>query len=317
MRKTPMAFRILIPTDLSENSLPAIAFAMTLSQPLEAELDLLHVVDSRLLSEIPTMELTDPELERQKMQKQVRTAQELQGLPVIEEYPIELHSRFGVPHDEINAAANILNTSLMVVATHGRTGLSHLLMGSVAEQVLKGALCPVLSIRTGGTPESLMHAHELASRIPRRILVATDFSEGSKQALSLAGTLADRLDATLTLVHVLDINSTSTTILTPHHASGNLQSELLQEAGESLRSFLEANRDVLDPRVLEAPVLLQIGDASAELVKAAHETAADLLVLGRHGYSGFRRLLMGSVAESVVRTSPCPVLTIPDVLQTA
>lgn len=319
-----MAFKILVPTDLSPNSLAAMQFAMTLAQPLQASLDILHVVDLRFASELPLATPLDVEAEKKKMLAQADGA--LLGLTKApaEGFDLRLHTRTGNPSEEICTEANMLDSDLLVLSTHGRTGLAHLLMGSVAERVVRAATCPVLTLRVEAHPSAaaqsnaddgaeteapaIVPAH---LRLPQRLLVATDLSESSIPALKMAASLAERLDASVTLVHVLDMAYTSLPLLASHGGEGDLQSELIHKSGEALRTFLEAHEDELGARILEAPVLLQIGEAAAELLEAARETATDLIILGRHGYSGFRRLLMGSVAESVVRQAPCPVLTIP------
>lgn len=318
-----MAFKILVPTDLSQNSLPALQLAMTLAQPLEATIELLHVVDARFVSELPVASPSDVQVEKQRVLEQAEKARAGLLNPPAEGVLVNVHTRSGTPWEEICNEADMLNADLVVLSTHGRTGLSHLLMGSVTEHVVRSALSPVLTLRTGGdhlladASSARTEAGEdeaplpLSQRIPQRLLVATDLSESSLPALKLAAALADRFGASVTLVHVLDMAYTSVPLLNATSADGDLQTQLVHRAGDALRAFLEKHADTLGDRILEAPVLLQLGEAASELVQAARETATDLIVLGRHGYTGFRRFLMGSVAEAVVRQAPCPVLTIP------
>lgn len=306
-----MSERILVPTDLSENSLPAIELAITLAKPLGAQLDLLHVVDVASLSEVPLPDRASADRDRGAMAAQARealnTLAERQGEGVV----VQCHTRMGTPWEEIAEGARILNAGLLVLSTHGRTGLSHFLVGSVAERVLRAAHCPVLTIRTSGSVDERERALDRASRPPRHILVATDLSQGSLSALRLAGEWAARFDTAISIVHVVDMSYSSRALLRSEHDQENIQQRLSLRAGQALRSFLDDHASFLSPRVLEAPLTLLLGEAAREILLAAQESGTDLIVMGRHGYTGFKRFLMGSVAEDVVRTAEIPVLTLP------
>lgn len=131
-----------------------------------------------------------------------------------------------------------------------------------------------------------------------RILVATDFGPASERALSAAADLVARLGAELAVVHVLEPSGVA----------------LADEDAEELRAladaYLEATAATLRDRAPEVKVLLREGQAWEEIVRAAKEIDADLVVLGTHGRRGLPHLLMGSVSERVVRASPVPVLTL-------
>lgn len=143
--------RILAPTDFSSHSEGSVRFACELAERLGAELHLLHVLsdvvvpagpDPMLISSMP------PEYYRE-IEDQSR--QTLSGLCCGDDWPkppsVVTEVRWGDPVDEINAYASELIIDLIVVATHGRTGLAHVLLGSVAERIVREAPCPVLTIR--------------------------------------------------------------------------------------------------------------------------------------------------------------------------
>jgi len=144
---------------------------------------------------------------------------------------------------------------------------------------------------------------------PVKIVFATDFSATSRRALEVARELRDRFDGELEVVHVYDPESFevplpygmmpgAATWIDDHFAKmrdrgRQALTDLLPEIGECSSHFLE-------------------GRPGPEIVRFAHDHEADFLVMGTHGYKGFQRMLMGSVAEYILRHADCPVLTVKD-----
>jgi nucleotide-binding universal stress UspA family protein len=133
----------------------------------------------------------------------------------------------------------------------------------------------------------------------KNILVATDFGDASDAALLYGRTLARRFGASLHVMHVFDNVFLRATVADPHametHAQRRLQKRLTDQDREDLR----------------AKAVLVESDAPAnEITAYAEASGIDLIVMGTHGRSGMSHVLIGSVAERVVRTAPCPVLTI-------
>ena len=141
--------------------------------------------------------------------------------------------------------------------------------------------------------------------VPRMFLVATDFSEHAEGALAYAAELAAQLDGTLHLVHVVALPSISVPDIGYSYNSTMMES-LTAEAQKELDRLVALYRD----RVAMAPPRLEIGDPRDVIDRVAGAISADLIVMGTHGRRGIRRVLLGSVAESVARTAPCPVLTV-------
>jgi nucleotide-binding universal stress UspA family protein len=140
-------------------------------------------------------------------------------------------------------------------------------------------------------------------QLPKRILVPTDFSEPATQALDYAVALAAKVGAT---VHVLNV-------MTPNAVGG--QYGMIY--AEGVDALLERTRKALDELVAArqasasfAPVQLEFGDARGVIDDVAASIGADLIVMGTRGRQGFSRLMLGSVAESIARTAPCPVLLV-------
>jgi len=137
-----------------------------------------------------------------------------------------------------------------------------------------------------------------------RIVCATDFSDTAEAAWDLAIELARTHQAELVLVHVF-----SEMPVYPEVAVASIQSvwqEQRQWAEEQLAGHVEAAAE----HGLPARSLLRTGSAPEEIVQAAGDESADLVVVGTHGRTGINRLVIGSVAERVVRVAPCPVLTV-------
>ncbi|MBI3412140.1 MAG: universal stress protein [Planctomycetes bacterium] len=133
------------------------------------------------------------------------------------------------------------------------------------------------------------------------ILHPTDFSERSEVAFRLAGALARDYGATLIVMHVAaepGMVFTEGGMLLPP------DDDHLEDMREQLRTLKAAGNDF--------PVIhrLEEGNPATEILRVARQSDTDLIVMGTHGRRGLKRLLMGSVAEKVLRESPCPVLTV-------
>jgi nucleotide-binding universal stress UspA family protein len=137
-----------------------------------------------------------------------------------------------------------------------------------------------------------------------KILVATDFSPHAMEALDYALALSRAFGGSLTLLHVCAPPPYST----PHHGmyipAPEVMAEIIRSAQQSLAKAKEAVSGV------SVDTVQMQGKPATEIVRWAEEHGADLIVLGTHGRHGFRRLVLGSVAEEVVRGAPCPVLTV-------
>ena len=141
--------------------------------------------------------------------------------------------------------------------------------------------------------------------LPKRILVPVDFSEFSEQALDYAVALAGKLDATIHLIHAISIPAIGIPELGA--AWSPTMIEDLMQAGKKAMAKLADDRRAL-ATIGEAVV--RLGDPRDLILRAVDELHADLVVMGTHGRRGIRRALLGSVAETVVRASPVPVLTV-------
>ena len=206
---------------------------------------------------------------------------------LLENVPSEILAEWGDPAEEILRAGKAARFDLIAMATHGRSGLHRELVGSVAESVLRKSEIPVLAFRPG-------------SRLGdwKRIVVGLDGSAAAEAVLTDATELARAMGATLHLVQ-----------------AKSLRPLLRLQPGkpfpvpeEDPKPYLEALAGAVTLNGVPAIAEAREGEAADEIVAVARETGAGLICLTTHGRTGLARHLLGSVAESVLRTAPCPVL---------
>jgi nucleotide-binding universal stress UspA family protein len=195
----------------------------------------------------------------------------------------------GAPWAEIVSQLAEEPFDLCVIGTHGRTGLARILLGSVAEMVVRHAPCSVLAVRPDGEEKPFVHA-----------LVPTDFSESARNALDLAAELIPPTGA-ITLLHVIELPVYSGEITTEA-----LASTLDSDAAAALDK--EVARMKAKP-CAQITVRPRSGSPGGQtLAVLDDDRSIDLVVIGSHGRTGIKRALMGSVAEKVVRHARSPVL---------
>jgi nucleotide-binding universal stress UspA family protein len=193
----------------------------------------------------------------------------------------------GVPEEEIPKAARMFNADLLALTTHARRGVSHLLLGSVAEVVVRNAPVPVLMTRPGVR----------MSKAPlQRILVPFDGTEGSGDVIDTARDLAAGHDAELLLLQVV----------TP--IAAGLATLGLPPPPADPTPSLEEQVGRLVQRGLRARAVVAHGTPADQILEQARKLKADLIAMATSGRKGLSRLLMGSVAEDVVRRMDRTVL---------
>ncbi|MFQ5568151.1 MAG: universal stress protein [Rhodothermales bacterium] len=293
--------RILHPTDFSTTADAACAYALDLARRSEAELHLVHVVAGRR-DYAPATGLSAEEEEALFRQLRETTNTHL-GTCSPEEREA-LHLEYALVEGKHEAPAIVAHAErhgfdLIVLGTHGRRGLRHLLLGSVAEEVLRSAPCPVLVVREQQEAKPV----EVA-----RIVVPVDFSAHSGQALAQAKRLAALYGATISLLFVAEeqlVPFFSDTGI-PTFTLLKIDPAVVAQSGDALRQ-LAAHTGGPDVPVTCA---VRTGQPPHEVLDFAHEQEADLIVMATRGLTGAERGWIGSVTERVVRTAPCPVWTI-------
>jgi len=291
--------RILVPTDFSARADEALDYAISLGRRLPgARIDLLHSYGVPRRSLLPyDVAIPEPTL------SSIRDAAARKLVVALDRVKAagldaEIHLAEAEPAQAIADAAERLSSDLVAIATHGHTGFKHVLLGSVAERTLRIAGCPVLAVR-----ERASHGDQPLQL--RRILVPTDLSAASDRALELAVELA--LTAGPTEVHVLHSDFIPPTLRTLLGADLEPESEALSQ-----RLSEELDRVVAELRSkgVDASSTLTRGRPEEVIVEVARETGADLITMGTHGRTGLGHAALGSVAERVLRSAPCPTLAV-------
>jgi nucleotide-binding universal stress UspA family protein len=136
-----------------------------------------------------------------------------------------------------------------------------------------------------------------------RILVPVDFSEHSQKALRYALAFAEQFDAEVTLVHIVEQMVYPGDWMYPPLAVTDFAAEKREQMIERLRA-LDAGSGVKTQHIV------RLGRAWQEVIEIAREQKTELIILATHGYTGLKHVLLGSVAEKIVRHAPCPVLTV-------
>lgn len=301
MKSEPAAIeRILFPTDFSPFAAQALRHALALAQKFKARLKVVYVIPQmlRLSDSAYTAEpwLITPEARRQVEQDMREFLQPLREARL--DHEVEIGE--GEPWQEILTMAHQMSADLVVMGTHGRSGLERLFLGSVAEKLIRRLPCPVLTVshEEGRTWE--------APGLVTRILCATDFSETSTLALDLALALNEAYSAEITVVHVVE---SFPDFGDPRYPSlpalGNLREDYERKAEERLQGVLASAGESGRVRGLVVS-----GRAYKEILRLAATERADLIVIGAQGHGALEHLLSGSNAQHIIRRATCPVLSV-------
>lgn len=282
---------VLFAANLADWSRTAFDSACDLTRRSGGRLDVLNVIDPiqlpgppenlNFLSILPG----DTPEHRAQVEAQMRAVYRVEA-------PLNIHFHIwvGDPSEELVRAADDLDADLVVLGTRGRTGVDRMVWGSVAETVLHRSRRPVVVVRD---PQP-----NPGRRRFRQILHPTDFSPLSRPALRVAIELAHAHRAPLRLLHVE----------TPHEAQHG------PDAHEPPTAAMDRLRHECEAAGIEVVVELRTTavDPGDEILQASRQTDCGLIVLGSHGRTGVRRLLMGSVSEFVLRSATCATMIVRD-----
>ncbi len=275
---------ILFATDFSKQSDAALSYALSIARRYGSTVFAAHVIPDRPLLASPPIEAWE--------------AMTAQAAPEAKESLALLESQLkGIPHEmllrkgsvwpELSEIIDAKAIDLLVLGTHGRTGASKVLMGSVAERIFRQAQCPVLTVgpQVAGEPASIADMHE--------ILLPTDFSRESLAAVPYAVSLAQEHRARLHLLHVAE--------------------NLLTASAEAW--MIERLQSLVPPEAelwCEPKVLVEYGSAAEKILECAEELGTDVIILGVKRTSSHLGATHVSLATAynVVSQAICPVLTV-------
>ena len=296
--------RILCPVDFSEISRHAFDRALAVARSYNGEVTVMHVLQlpahlpalayepagaGPLGFEVPDRAHISPELSRflgVEQASDVLIRQEIVEASAV--------------HKEILIQGSRMSADLIVMGTHGRSGVHHLFLGSVAEKTLRTSPIPVLTVPPGA-PEKTV-----AGMPFRSVLCAVDFSPDSAQALSYAASLAQHAGGRLTIMHVVELM-----ILGYDPRRGNFDIDRLSKAAVALaRTQLQEYAATVTTGSSSIDTVLGDGKPYKDILREAEQRGADLIVVGVHGRSALDRLVFGSTADHLVRRATCPILTV-------
>ncbi|MEW6300119.1 MAG: universal stress protein [Thermodesulfobacteriota bacterium] len=297
--------KILAPVYFDETSPAALQYARYFARQGDGMVTLLHVVPTdefHLLRGVYRPEQgggADARWAEQVAQERLQelARQHLEG--VRHEIITRLNSD---PAAGILEAEKAIGADLVVMATHGRTGIAHLILGSVAEKVVRESRCPVFTTRRG---EALPQAEPF-----QRILVPVDIAETSVVALTYARRLAEASTGTVYPLHIVPTADSDLLLRDVYQAreEGHRVNHVVAER-VAKQKLEELARQHLSGIRYET-ILHVSGDPGRLILEVEKDVGADLLIMSTHGFTGLFHLLLGSLTERMVRESSCPVLSI-------
>jgi nucleotide-binding universal stress UspA family protein len=309
--KTPRIQNILVPIDFSDLSIGAIARAKGVAQHFGAAIHLAHVHHQQYPATFmgPVLSSVEPaasfeEHRESALREALKEMARNNSLPSATS--THLCDGASVYH-EICRLAQRVPADLIVMPTHGRTGLTHTFLGSTAERVVQHSPCPVLITRVRKEKMAKVEAEKTASGRARTILVPVDFSEASAAALHYAIDFAESAAAKLIILHVVYLGDALSTDGMGIYRLSDVREKAREEAGCLLESFLSQ----VNFGNVQYQTLLKTGHPVAEICAMADQRKVDLIITATHGHTGLTHLLIGSVAEQVVRRANQSVLVVP------
>ena len=297
---TPLITRILFATDFSRWARRAEDYACALACSWRVSLTVLSV------AEFPPGLNPDYPVNQQYLADLLKHASsqlvDLKGRAERRGIAVTTRVATGIPSEEVITAARAEDSDLLVVGTRGKTGLAHVLLGSTAERVIRGAPCPVLAVRT--EPADTEDESVLSRPVTlERILVPVDFSDCSLDALEYASVMAQQAKASVMLLHVLEPVSYGLDFDLGHFRSREDVRESWTKRLEELAAAHQLPHMPIEYR-------LRGGFPADSILDAAQTLPCDLIVMGTHGRRGISHTISGSVAEAVLRKARCPVVAV-------
>ncbi len=299
--------RIMCAADFSDFSDHACLYGIALAKEYKAKLYMCHVVDLPSAA-IYEEGISDPLEQQNRFTNYAREYinkfigdQPLDWEPVI---------KIGQAANELTRVAEEKDVDLVISATHGRSGLTRLILGSVAERIMHTLPCPLL---VAHSPEKDSTAFDGGQIRFQRILVGCDFSSDSSLAFEYALSLAQEFQSELHLIHVIEPNMYEDLLELPidteddslEFLSGRIDDKLKNMVPEGVTNWCSLKTSPL------------IGQSHEELISYAELNEIDLIVLGVRGHGLVEKLFVGSTTDRVVRQAKCPVLCVRPTIRNA
>jgi len=315
--------RMLVPLDGSELAEVVFTYAKELAGRLDLDIILLHVTRQAAENTMPMrkayIERAVEAIQRQSREIQKKTATKKRGKPI----EVRGEVVIGYPADEILRFADENKVDLILMATHGRSGIKRWTMGSVADKILRATKIPVWLVRAG-IPEEIVHG-----QWPTTILLPLDGSEQAESVLPHAETLAkqrgiEQVDVVLLRVceppsrpsyYLAEPGVTYAPLSEPEAIESHinwqkyLDDEMVKSKQAAEKYLEKIKKRFQDSNISVRSEILE-GRAAEEIVEYANKNPFNLIVMSTHPRSGLRRLVYGSVTENVLQGVNRPVLLV-------
>jgi nucleotide-binding universal stress UspA family protein len=296
---------ILVPIDFSRLSVQTIETAKCMAQRFGATIHLAHVhhwqypadfmgpvISSRFLPQ------SFEDYRNEQLAEQLKTVARKAGLSSRD----KLHLRTGASaFHEVCRLAQEIPADLIVMPTHGYTGLKHVFLGSIAERIVQHAPCPVFVVRQLGKGPTAKKC------IYKKIVVPVDFSECSREGLEYAIGFSDEFGASIILAHATYLGYIYSAEGTALYDVPGLQKAARENAERQMQRLVRAVKF----GAVKFETVFTEGSPVLDICDFAKDHNVDLIITSTHGLTGFEHVLIGSIAEKVVRHAPCSVLVVP------
>ena len=289
---------IVVPTDFSDCAQRAYEFALNICKQFNSKLTTLH---ARVLFADDLNEI-EPNVEKlNKIQKKIDQSllDNLQKKTAKANKHILINNKVtrGItPATAILEYIELNNTDLVVMGTHGHKGLTHFLLGSVAEQIIRYSQCPVLTLR----PDFEYNVK------PKKILVPYDFSDLSQKALHYAINFARKFDSNIDLLYVYDPDIHPALYTWGMMSINEIIPNIKAKAKKGFETAIKKER----ASNMNIAYHIEDGKPHRVITQFAKDNGHDLIIIATHSSSGMDRFLLGSVTDKVVRTANSAVLTL-------
>ena len=293
--------KILFPTDFSICSDQVLEHAVYLANKYNAEL---HIVNVLILFDKYSYIDSDDLPEEKKLSDRVdikisEQLDKLSGSYNFQKIKIIKKQVRGISEaPAILEYASDNDVDLIIMGTHGRRGVKHLFLGSVAEEVVRHAVRPVFTIRELEKPKPIAHYNN--------ILAPIDFSDNSKKTIQYVREIAKNYDAKIQLLHVIEDDIPAIYSLAGKTSIFDIEPKIEEKTKEKMKEFYTSIQGAGE----NYEIFTRVGHPARSIINFSEENNSDLIVIATHGLRGIDHFLMGSVTEKVVRRSSIPVFTV-------
>jgi len=296
---------VLVPIDFSTISIQTIETAKRLVHRFGASIHLVHVHHWQYpgdfmgpLRPVGKVRVSFEQHRRKKLAEELKMVAQAHGLYPGLIHPLEGASAF----HEICRLAQQIPADLIVMPTHGYTGLKRVLLGSTAERVVRYAPCPVFIVREKKQRSKTGRGLSIST-----ILVPVDFSSSSRQGLHYAIGFANEFAARMILLHAVYLGYIYSSEEPAIYDIPGLQKVARENAEQQMRKLVRT----VNFGSAKTETMFTEGSPVQDICAFAKDHDTDLIITSTHGLTGLKRVLIGSIAEKVLRHAPCSVLVVP------